>query len=249
MMDAMEIYNKLSHPPESALKKITGGKLSGKTDINPQWRYKAMTELFGLVGTGWKYEIIQLWTEDGAGGEILSFAQVAVYVKSGDMWSDPIIGVGGSKLVQLEKGQLVSNDEGFKMAITDAFSTSLKMLGVAAAIYEGRWDGVKYTDRQSSSHNNQPPTQKQPSKPQKQHAMPQGFSPKGGEATAAEREQLNEMFQYKHQNGQPVFTMDDIRAFSDMRKDRTAKELIEIVYNEAVKRCANDEAEPQGDWY
>ena len=43
--------------------------------------------------------------------------------------------------------------------------------------------------------------------------------------------------------------MDDIRAFSDMRKDRTAKELIEIVYNEAIKRCANDEAEPQGDWY
>ena len=43
--------------------------------------------------------------------------------------------------------------------------------------------------------------------------------------------------------------MDDIRAFSDMRKDRTAKELIEIVYNEAVKRCANDEAEPQGGWY
>ena len=94
----------------------------------------------------------------------------------------------------------------------------------------------------------QPQTPK-PSKPQKKQDMPQGFSPKGGEATAAEREQLNEMFQYKHQNGQPVFTMDDIRAFSDMRKDRTAKELIEIVYNEAVKRCANDEAEPQGDWY
>lgn len=96
----------------------------------------------------------------------------------------------------------------------------------------------------------QPQTPK-PNTPQKQQAKAatQGFSPKGGEATAAEREQLNEMFQYKHQNGQPVFTMDDIRAFSDMRKDRTVKELIEIVYNEAVKRCANDEAEPQGGWY
>ena len=171
-MDAMEIYNKLSYPPETALKKITGGKLSGKTDINPQWRYKAMTEIFGLVGTGWKYEIIRLWTEDGAGGEILSFAQVAVYVKSGDMWSDPIIGVGGSKLIQLEKGQLVSNDEGFKMAITDAFSTSLKMIGVAAAIYEGKWDGSKYNDLpetaqktqagQAPQQNRTPPQKRQP---------------------------------------------------------------------------------------
>ena len=95
------------------------------------------------------------------------------------------------------------------------------------------------------------PKKPKPNTPQKQQAQAatQGFAPKGGEATPDERKQLNEMFQYKHPNGQPVFTMDDIRAFSDMRKDRTAKELIEIVYNEAVKRCANDEAEPQGDWY
>ena len=35
---AMEIYNSLSRPPKDALKQITGGKLSGKTDINPQWK-------------------------------------------------------------------------------------------------------------------------------------------------------------------------------------------------------------------
>lgn len=95
------------------------------------------------------------------------------------------------------------------------------------------------------------PKKPKPNTPQKQQAQAatQGFAPKGGEATPDERKQLNEMFQYKHPNGQPVFTMDDIRAFSDMRKDRTAKELIEIVYNEAVKRCANDCAEPQGDLY
>lgn len=246
-MDAMEIYNKLSHPPENMLRKITGGKLSGKTDINPQWRYRAMTETFGMVGTGWKYEIMRLWTETGAGGEVLGFAQVAVYVKTGDTWSDPIIGVGGSKLVQLEKGQLVSNDEGFKMAITDAFSTSLKMLGVAAAIYEGRWDGTRYTDSPEPS-NSEPQAQRQPNTPQKQQAAPQEFTPKGGEATPDERKQLDEMFRYKHQNGQPVFTRSDIQAFSTMRKDKTAKELIAIVYDEMVKRCENDEP-PREDLY
>ena len=250
MMDAMEIYNKLSHPPENMLRKITGGKIAGKTDINPQWRYKAMSETFGLVGIGWKYEVMRLWTEAGADGEVLSFAQVAVYVKTGDTWSNPIIGVGGSKLVQFEKGQLVSNDEGFKMAITDAFSTSLKMLGVAAAIYEGRWDGTKYTDSPEPSNTksqagqgqqNRTQAQRQPTAPQKPQAAPQGFTPKGGEATPDERKQLDEMFRYKHPNGQPVFTRSDIQAFSAMRKDKTASELIAIVYDEMVERCKNDE--------
>jgi hypothetical protein len=49
------------------------------------------------------------------------------------------------------------------------------------------------------------------------------------------------MFRYKHPNGQPVFTRNDIQAFSAMRKDKTAKELITIVYDEMVKRCKNDE--------
>ena len=260
MMDAMEIYNKLSRPPENMLRKITGGKLSGKTDINPQWRYKAMSETFGLVGIGWKYEIMRLWTEPGAGGEVLGFAQVAVYVKTGDTWGDPIIGVGGSKLVQLEKGQLVSNDEGFKMAITDAFSTSLKMIGVAAAIYEGKWDGSKYNDLpetapktqagQAPQQNRTLPQKRQPNAApaQKQQAAPQGFTQKGGEATPDERKQLDNMFRSRHPNGQPVFTRDDIEAFSAMRKDKTAQELIAIIYNEAVKRCENDEP-PREDLY
>ena len=82
-----------------------------------------------------------------------------------------------------------------------------------------------------------------PSAPQKQQAQaaPQGFTQKGGKATPDERKQLDEMFHYKHPNGQPVFTRDDIQAFSAMRKDKTAKELIAIVYDEMVKRCKNDE--------
>lgn len=154
MENAIEIYKSLSQPPKDALKQITGGKLSGKTDINPQWRYEVMTEKFGLVGIGWKYEIQKLWIEQGSGSEKLAFAQVAVFVKIDDKWSEPIVGIGGSKLVQIEKGQAVSNDEGYKMAVTDAFSTALKMIGVAADIYAGRWDGSKYKESEANSGNN-----------------------------------------------------------------------------------------------
>ena len=148
---AMEIYQALSQPPADALKTINAGKLKGKSDINPQWRYKAMTEQFGLIGIGWKYEIQKLWTEQGAKGEVLCFAQTAVFIKDeNNEWSAPIVGIGGSKLINAFSNGLESNDEGFKMAVTDSFSTALKMIGVAADIYAGKWDGSKYA--------NMPPT-------------------------------------------------------------------------------------------
>lgn len=212
--EAIKIYESLSRPPKDALRQIEAGKLKGKTDINPQWRYKAMTEKFGLVGCGWKYEVQKLWTEQGAGNEKLAFGQVAVFVKDGDNWSEPIVGIGGSKLVQLEKGAAVSNDEGYKMAVTDAFSTALKMLGVAADIYAGRWDGSKYK--------NALPPQVEAVKeafegevvqPKKQPAK-LAFEPKGGETTPEEKKKSAVCCQSRAQTAS--------RYFQGMRRKPTA---------------------------
>lgn len=214
---AIDIYKSLAQPPKSALRQIEAGKLKGKTDINPQWRYKAMTEAFGLVGIGWKYEVRKLWTEQGAGAEKLAFAQVAVYIKDGDAWSDPIEGIGGSRLVHLEKGAAVSNDEGYKMAVTDAFSTALKMLGVAADIYAGRWDGSKYKEERSA------PEQ------QKKQPVKLAFEPKGGETTPAEKEEIGNLLKSKYTNGAPIFSKEEMKAYSDSRKDYTAREVIDAI--------------------
>jgi hypothetical protein len=116
------------------------------TDINPQWRYKAMTEQFGACGVGWTYEIINTWSEQGADGVVLAFAKIALLIKVGDVWSKPIPGIGGSTMVAKETSGLYSSDECYKMAVTDALSVAMKMLGVAADIYEGLWDGSKYRD-------------------------------------------------------------------------------------------------------
>lgn len=144
-MDNLDIYNALKQPPKEALRTIPGGRLAGKTDINPQWRYKAMTERFGVCGIGWKYEIVRVFSELADEGQIFAFAEVNLFIKQGD-WSDPIPGYGGSMLVEKEKAGLHASDEGYKMAITDALSTAMKMLGVAADIYAGLWDGTKYRD-------------------------------------------------------------------------------------------------------
>ena len=210
MLNAVEIYKSLSRPPKEALREIQAGKLKGKTDINPQWRYKAMTETFGLVGCGWKYEIQKLWTEPGAGNEKLAFAQVAVYIKEAESWSEPIVGIGGSKLVQMEKGSAVSNDEGYKMAVTDAFSTALKMIGVAADIYAGLWNGTKYSE---------------------------SVELKGGESTEEEKAELKALLN-NTKNGKPIFTKQEALNYSNMRKDKTAAEVIAIVKADLQKKLA-----------
>lgn len=143
----LKLYESMAEPPKSALKTINAGRLKGMSDINPQWRYRIMTEKFGICGIGWKYTIDKTWLEQGASGEVVANAQVSVYVRdpSTKEWSDAIVGIGGSKFISNERQGAYTSDEAFKMAVTDAFSVALKFLGVAAAIYEGRWDGSKYS--------------------------------------------------------------------------------------------------------
>ena len=142
---SLEIYNKLRTPPKEALKQIKGGRLSGMTDISPQWRYKIMTETFGPVGFGWYFEVKEHWNEV-YDTEVACFVRVSLYVKETNSsdWSMPIEGVGGSRLRTQEKNGVHVSDEGYKMATTDALSAAMKLLGVGADIYAGKWDGSKY---------------------------------------------------------------------------------------------------------
>ena len=139
----MADWNKLKTPPDWAKHGIKGGRLRGMTDINPQWRYAAMTEVYGPCGQGWKSEIKRVWREEVTDGQVFAFAEVNVFVrlKGGDaVWSAPISGIGGSMLVEKETAGLHANDEGYKMAITDALSVALKFLGVGADVYCGMAD-------------------------------------------------------------------------------------------------------------
>jgi hypothetical protein len=134
----MEIWKKLKQVPPTALKEIQAGRLKGKSDINPQWRYQAVTEIFGICGIGWKYTIDKKWTEQGANGEICCFADISFYIKHNGEWSEAIPANGGSMFVANERNGAYTSDECYKMAITDALGTAMKMIGVAADIYLGQ---------------------------------------------------------------------------------------------------------------
>jgi len=142
-----EKWDAVKTPPPDALKKIKGGRLSGMTDIKPQWRYQAMTETYGLCGMGWKYELIKTWTEDGSDDQVVAFAEIELFIKIGEVWSEAIPGTGGSMMVAKESSGLHTNDECFKMAMTDALSVAMAKIGVASDIYMGLWDGSKYRDK------------------------------------------------------------------------------------------------------
>lgn len=149
-MDNLELYTKLSAVPAEAKREIKGGRLNGKTDINPMWRIKALTEQFGPCGIGWKYDITKQWLETGAKGEISAFCNILLYIKYKDQWSDGIPGTGGSAFVANEKNGPYTSDECYKMALTDALSVACKALGVAASVYWDK-DPTKYTGKDETA--------------------------------------------------------------------------------------------------
>lgn len=141
----LELWDKFRACPLEAQKLIGGGKLKNMTDINPVWRIKMLTAQYGPCGTGWYYIITSCQVFNGAGGESMAHVAIDLFVKDSDgRWSQPIQGIGGSMLVNTEKDKLVTNDEAFKMALTDAISVSCKALGMAADIYWQK-DRTKYT--------------------------------------------------------------------------------------------------------
>jgi hypothetical protein len=141
------LYKEVQKVPENAIKKITGGRLNGMSDINPMWRIKTLTENFGACGFGWKYEIVEQRLEKGGKDEIAAFVTINLFIRVDDIWSDAIPGVGGSSFVTLERNGLYTSDECFKMALTDALSVSCKALGVGADVYFEK-DKTKYSQNQ-----------------------------------------------------------------------------------------------------
>lgn len=139
-----EQFRLLAQPPAWALKTIGGGRLKGMTDIKPAWRIQAMTQIYGLCGVGWRYEIAEQRTELGPDGQVFAFVDVFLFIRIDGEWSQPIPGTGGNMLIAKEREGLHANDEAFKMATTDALSSAMRMIGMGSDVYAGQWTGSKY---------------------------------------------------------------------------------------------------------
>ena len=149
-MEKMELFKLFEKTPEEAKKQIEAGRLKGFTDINPMWRFKRLTEVFGPVGIGWKFVITDKQIVPGADGVVSAFVDILLFYKHDGEWSEGIPGTGGSSFVAKETKGLYTSDECFKMALSDAIGTACKALGMSADIYFSK-DRSKYTTAQVGS--------------------------------------------------------------------------------------------------
>lgn len=133
----MEFYQQLREVPAEAQKSFDNGRFKG-TDINPMWRIKRMTELFGPCGIGWYYEVVHRNLERSADENIIcAFIGINLYIKVDGEWSKPIYGEGGNTMSTWNRKYacIDTSDEAYKMALTDAFSNATKQLGLGADIW------------------------------------------------------------------------------------------------------------------
>lgn len=146
-MDNLYMYNKYADPPKEALRQFNNGRFSG-TDINPMWRIRVLTEEYGECGIGWYCIPKNRWTEkaeyeaviNGKTAKLLDIAvfyEVELYVKRDGKWSMPIYGVGGNSFSEYSKKQdrIITSDEAYKMAYTDALGIACKALGIGANVW------------------------------------------------------------------------------------------------------------------
>ena len=139
-MNNLQIYEQARDVPQEAKKQISAGRLKGMTDINPMFRIKRLTEMFGPCGVGWWYEVTNKEiTFDDITKQKCAFVDILLYFvdpESGAT-SHGIPGTGGASFVANERNGPYMSDECYKMALTDALSVAAKAIGVAADVY---WD-------------------------------------------------------------------------------------------------------------
>ena len=146
MDDNMRYYEAGRSVPKNAQREFDNGTFSG-TDINPMWRIKKLTEMFGPAGIGWYVEVFSERAET-YGDTVMAIIDLNLFVKDNGEWSKPIFGTGGNLLVRQTRNGAKASDEGYKMAFTDALSIACKSLGIGAAIWYAN-DVTKYTANQT----------------------------------------------------------------------------------------------------
>lgn len=138
MNDALWLKLGKSDPSQTKGFKRSGG-FSG-TALKPMWVWQRLTEEFGPCGTGWgfgepTFQVVP------TGTEILVYCTVSAWHGKPE---NVLFGVGGDKVLTVNKNGPSTDDEAFKKAFTDALMNAFKFIGVAADIHMGRFDDSKY---------------------------------------------------------------------------------------------------------
>lgn len=139
---------------------------TGLSEINPQYRFRSMTKLFGPLGLGWRYEIvkdvqgkpIEYVEQSRVSGEVYYSVLVAVYVRDRDSgeWFRAGEQYGtGYYVEKSSKGERDVQENARKGAVTDALGKIFSHFGIGSDVYEGEHDPNRQRDREPETRNRQ----------------------------------------------------------------------------------------------
>lgn len=139
MTDNLAIWNRFANIDPAFTKPITGKSYKG-TSPNPQYVVQCLTELFGPVGKGFGWEVIEE-NFTPLGEEVLHWCRIRFWHESRDNWFEAY---GQTKALMKTRNGIMSDEDAPKKSLTDAIVKAASHLGIAANIFLGRWDDQKY---------------------------------------------------------------------------------------------------------
>ena len=134
----LDLWNRFADIDPKFTKPITGKPYRG-TSPNPQHIIQCLTEMFGPVGVGFGWEVMQ----DGfqpLGDEVLHWCRIRFWHGAGPGFE----AYGQTKAYMKTKNGFMADEDAPKKSLTDAITKAASQIGVAANIFLGRWDDNKY---------------------------------------------------------------------------------------------------------
>jgi hypothetical protein len=134
--------------------KFTKPTFDGFTSVNGMYLYKKATEVFGAVGIGWGYQILEERYDDGLPflikdcGEVLEKThtiKLELWFKQGEEIGK-VVNFGHTKYIYKTKKGHMTDSEAPKKTLTDAIKKCLSMLGFASDIFMGEFENSEYVN-------------------------------------------------------------------------------------------------------
>lgn len=137
--------------------------------LNSYWIFKKATELFGPIGIGWGFDIIEeredightVWIQETlktnnpiAEGVVKNHTTcIALWYKL-DGKEGRISGVYGhtNYIYKTAKGRWITDGEAPKKSLTDAMKKALSLLGFAGEVFMGEYDNPYYLEAMRTEH-------------------------------------------------------------------------------------------------
>lgn len=169
--DQIIIWDQIWQTDPSRTKAFKGkGGFSG-TAINPTYVKERLTQLFGPVGLGWGYKVIDeeilKGHKQGENQVLIHKVLIEFWYRLGSMKSEPLQAFGQTTFVGCNKNGWSTDEEAPKKSLTDALMKAVTDLGMCADIHSGLFDDNKYVDEVQNKFTNQSKPATNQSKPAK----------------------------------------------------------------------------------